>query len=199
MRSKSMKKLGTLALATLLLVAAPLVTAKEEDLAARRASIDEMARQTLEKLFEMNSSASALADEAVGFAVFDSVKGAFIISGGGGVGVAVNSRTGERTYMKMGTAGIGFGLGGQSYQVIVLFETDKALERFIRSGWQADAKATAAAGASGTNAGSTFMNGIAVYQLTYKGLMANADVSGTKVWKHKKLNGEAVVDEGDDE
>jgi hypothetical protein len=29
---------------------------------------------------------------------------------------------------------------------------------------------------------------VAIFQLTHKGLMAQADVSGTKYWKHKKLN-----------
>ncbi len=32
------------------------------------------------------------------------------------------------------------------------------------------------------------MNGLAVYQITDKGLMLNADISGTKFWKDKNLN-----------
>ncbi len=31
-------------------------------------------------------------------------------------------------------------------------------------------------------------NGLAVYQITDKGLMLQADISGTKNWKNKKLN-----------
>jgi len=33
-----------------------------------------------------------------------------------------------------------------------------------------------------------FVNGLAIYQLTEKGLMLNADIAGTKYWKNKKLN-----------
>ena len=82
--------------------------------AAKRDAIDQMARDTLQTLLTEDAAANKLADSAVGFAVFDSLKVAVLLSGGGGVGVAVNSTTGQRTYMKMGTAGIGVGLVGQS-------------------------------------------------------------------------------------
>jgi len=38
------------------------------------------------------------------------------------------------------------------------------------------------------SAGTTFSNGLAVYPLTDKGLMLQADISGTQYWKNKKLN-----------
>lgn len=156
--------------------------------AAKRAAIDQMARDTLQTLLNENAAANTLADSAIGFAVFDSFKVALLISGGGGVGVAVDSATGQRTYMKMGTGGIGVGLGGQSYQIVFFFETQKAFDRFVTKGWNADASANAAAGTKGANETASFNNGVAVFQLTNKGLMAQADVSGTKYWKHKKLN-----------
>jgi hypothetical protein len=34
----------------------------------------------------------------------------------------------------------------------------------------------------------TFHNGLAIYKMNEAGLMASADVSGTKYWKNKKLN-----------
>jgi len=104
---------------------------------------------------------------------------AFGISGGGGNGVAVNKGSGARTYMKMGTAGIGFGIGGQKYQVVFLFQDEKTFTKFVEKGWKADASAQAAAGTEGANATSGFVNGIAVYQITDKGLMASADIAGT--------------------
>ena len=120
--------------------------------------------------------------------MFDSFKVAFLLSGGGGVGVAVNSATGQRTYMKMGNGGIGLGLGGQSYQIVFFFENQKAFNRFVTKGWHADASANAAAGTKGANEVASFNDGVAIFQLTNKGRMAQADVSGTKYWKHKKLN-----------
>jgi len=188
-----MKTLGTVILCFLFLATATLAVAEEAPVEfdkkdAKRQAIDQMARNTLERLLGEDQRAVDVSGNAVGFAVFDSFKAAVIVSGGGGVGVAVNSANAVRTYMKMGTAGIGIGLGGQSYQVVFFFETEKALERFIRKGWQADASANAAAGTKGANESVSFNNGVAVFQLTHKGLMAQADISGTKYWKHKKLN-----------
>ena len=90
--------------------------------------------------------------------------------------------------MKMGSGGVGLGLGGQSYQVVFLFNDINRFESFVNKGWQADMGAHAAAGTSGKNAPATFRDGVAVFQMTNKGLMAAADISGTKYWKNKKLN-----------
>jgi lipid-binding SYLF domain-containing protein len=83
----------------------------------------------------------------------------------------------------MGTVGIGFGIGVKTYQVIMLFEKEKVFENFITSGWQGDSQASATAGSSDANAGVNFHNGMAIFVKSKKGLMANADVSGTKYWK----------------
>ena len=55
-------------------------------------------------------------------------------------------------------------------------------------GWHASASANAVAGRAGANAEASFHNGLAVYTLTTAGLMLQADLSGTKYWKSKKLN-----------
>ena len=89
--------------------------------------------------------------------------------------------------MKMGTAGIGFGIGGQKYQVVFLFQDSKTFTKFVEKGWKADASARRLP-EPGAEATSGFVNGIAVYQITDKGLMTSADIAGTKYWKNKKLN-----------
>jgi lipid-binding SYLF domain-containing protein len=88
----------------------------------------------------------------------------------------------------MGTVGVGLGLGGKKYQVVFLFENAERFNGFIEKGWQADTSATAAAGTAAAEAGTGFVEGIAIYQITDKGLMANADIAGTKYWKDDKLN-----------
>ena len=55
-------------------------------------------------------------------------------------------------------------------------------------GWQAEATASAVAGETGAEAKTDFSNGMAIYQITDTGLMAFADIAGTKYWKNKKLN-----------
>jgi lipid-binding SYLF domain-containing protein len=155
----------------------------------KKTDIDTMADEALGKLKEANAGAAKLADTAFGYAVFDNLKFALGVSGGGGSGVAV-AKSGERTYMKMGSAGVGVGLGGQKYQVVFLFENEKAFRSFVDKGWKAEAGAQAAAGTAGASADTTFHNGLAIYKMNDKGLMASADVSGTKYWKNKKLNTE---------
>jgi lipid-binding SYLF domain-containing protein len=155
---------------------------------AKRQKIDEMADEALAELFTKSIKAKALYEKAYGWAAFDNLKLAFGFSGGGGNGVAIDTSNDTRTYMKMGTVGFGLGLGGQKYQVIFLFQDRGTFLNFVENGWQADAGARAAAGTSGVNAQTAFVNGLAVYQMTDKGLMANVDIAGTKYWKNKKLN-----------
>jgi lipid-binding SYLF domain-containing protein len=161
---------------------------KAEDAASKRAEIDKVAADALQQVLAKNEKAKAAYGKAAGWAVFDNMKVTFILSGGGGSGVAVNKASGARTYMKMGTGGISIGLGAQKYQVIMLFETDKVLNDFITKGWKAETGASAAAGTKGANVEAEFINGMAIYQITEKGLMASADVSGTKYWVDEDLN-----------
>ena len=155
--------------------------------ANKRARLDAMADEVLSELFAKNDGAKGLYDSAYGYAVFSNIKISLGVTGGGGNGVAT-AKGGGRTYMKMGTAGLNLGLGGQKYQVVFLFENAKVFQNFVEKGWQADASANAAAGTAGANAGTSFRNGLAIYQITDKGLMLQADISGTKYWKNKKLN-----------
>ena len=155
---------------------------------AKRAKIDGTAKNSLDEVLAKSTNASELYGKAYGWAAFDNLKIAIGWSGGGGNGVAVNKKDGSRTYMKMGTVGIGLGLGVQKYQVVFFFQDEKTFRNFVDKGWQADATAQAAAGTAGAGAQTGFVNGIAIYQLTDKGLMASADIAGTKYWKNKKLN-----------
>jgi lipid-binding SYLF domain-containing protein len=193
-----MKRTLCFAVAVLLALAAPaaLATETEEDGSdwkstkkeGKRQKIDAMAKESLDTLFAEAEKSKALFDQAYGYAVFDNLKISLGVTGGGGVGVAVNKSSGARTYMKMGTGGLNLGLGGQKYQVVFLFQDAKTFNSFVEKGWKAEGSANAVAGTAGANAGANFTNGMAVYQLTEGGLMLQADISGTKYWKNKKLN-----------
>jgi len=155
---------------------------------SKRMKLDETAEEALQALFAKRPKAKELYNNAYGWAVFDNLKIAFGFSGGGGNGVASVKDTDQKTYMKMGTGGIGFGLGANKYQVIFLFQDSQTYDNFVNKGWQADAGATASAGTNAAEVKTGFVNGIAIYQMTEKGLMANADIAGTKYWKNDKLN-----------
>ena len=192
MRCDSRKAIVVIA-ALCLLVWAGQLGAEEKswedlDKQAKQTKIYETAKESLDEVFKGNKSAKELYNNSYGWAAFDNLKIAWGFSGGGGNGVAVNKKSGARTYMKVGTVGVGLGLGAQKYQVVFLFQDEKTFRNFVDKGWQADATAQAAAGTAGVGGQTGFVNGIAIYQITDKGLMASADIAGTKYWKNKKLN-----------
>jgi lipid-binding SYLF domain-containing protein len=173
--------------AVLALSAGPVLAQGSAEVQQRRQEIDSTAQATLDDLMNAETGVRDLYGRAVGYAVFTVTKGGFIVSGGGGNGVAVNKATGQRTYMRMGMAGIGLGIGGQRYNLVMLFETEDRLGKFIAGGWDSSATAEAAAGQEGVAVRSSFIDGVAFYQITDKGLMGWADVSGTKFWVNDEL------------
>ncbi len=187
-----LKRRLMLALATALVLSVAVADEKGEKKAAKavekRQEIDKVAQATLDELFEKSEKAKKLYDQAHGYAVFSNYKFQFFISGGGGSGVAVGRNPASRTYMKMGTGGVGLGIGGKKYSLVLLFEDKRSFDGFVDKGWQADTQASAAAGSAAAEVASTFKNGVAYYQITEKGLIASADVSGTKFWKDSDLN-----------
>jgi lipid-binding SYLF domain-containing protein len=178
----------TLALTAALCLCAGFSSAQDDSSSQRRQEIDVKAQETLDKLFSARDSARGLYDQAAGYAVFSATKAGFFVTGGGGTGVAVDKASGQRTYMRMGTGGIGLGIGAQRYDLVILFESQPHLNRFIQGGWDASTTAQAAAGKEGVTFTSSFVDGVAFFQLTDRGLMAQADVSGTRFWTVDDLN-----------
>jgi lipid-binding SYLF domain-containing protein len=178
----------SLLLAMLLaLGAGPVLAQGDAKVQERRQEIDANAQATLDELLKTQSGVRDLYERAKGYAVFTVTKGGFIVSGGGGNGVAVNKAAGQRTYMRMGTGGVGLGIGGQRYGLVILFETADRLDKFVAGGWDSSATAEAVAGQEGVAVRSSFIDGVAFYQISEKGLMAHADVSGTKFWVNDEL------------
>ncbi|MDG2304564.1 MAG: hypothetical protein P8R42_07880 [Candidatus Binatia bacterium] len=58
----------------------------------------------------------------------------------------------------------------------------------MNDGWDAGGGGSLVAADVGANLGATFKNGLAVFQITEKGLMGAADLTGTKYWKDDDLN-----------
>ena len=94
--------------------------------------------------------------------------------------------------MRMGTAGIGLGLGVKDFEAVFVFHRRSALEKFIDKGWdfsgQADAAAKSGDKGGAVDAEGTVLGGVDVYQMTKAGLALQATLQGTKYWKSKKLN-----------
>ena len=168
-------------------VLAPGTTAAQSRDDRRRAELLANAQTTLEELLANVDGARSLYDSAAGYAVFTATKAGFIVTGGGGSGVCIDKATGEPTFMKMGTGGLGLGIGAQRYELVILFEDAARLQTFVDGGWDGGIAASATGGSESAGAGSGFLDGAAVYTLDERGLMAAVDISGTRFWVNGDL------------
>jgi lipid-binding SYLF domain-containing protein len=146
------------------------------------------ADEALQKLFKEVKGSKELYDKAAGYAVISVTKAGFFVSGSGGSGVAVDKATKHTTYMKMGAAGAGLSFGAEKFDMVFLFQTKDRLTNFIAGGWDSAASAKATAGKDSAGVASDFLDGQVIYTISDKGLMASADVSGTKFWADDDLN-----------
>lgn len=160
--------------------------------AEQRSAINQMANESLQRLYKEKPGSQEMVKAAAGYAVFDSAEvNVILASFGGGYGVAVN-KSGKRTYMKMGTAGVGLGAGVKDFKAVFLFRDNETFTKFVEEGWEfgGHADAAAQAGEKGGSAGgkATLDQAITVFQFTETGLALQATVTGTKYWKDDELN-----------
>ena len=155
-------------------------------------AINTMADENLQRLYTEKPSAKDEVKKAAGYAAFSNANVNIIFaSAGGGYGVVVDNKTGEKTYMKMGSGGVGLGLGAKDYRQVMIFNTPEAMAKFIEKGWAFGGHADAAAKA-GEKGGEASGEGIAgqvkVYSMTESGLALQATVAGTKYYRDKELS-----------
>jgi lipid-binding SYLF domain-containing protein len=162
-------------------------------LAEKRASVQKMRAETLEKLYRAEPGSRERIRRAAGYAVFSNVGvNLVLLSAGGGYGVVRDNATRKDIYMNMGSAGVGIGLGVKDFRGVFVFTDKKAMDWFVEHGWDGSAQADAAAKAGdkgGAWAGALDVApGIKLYQLTEHGLALQATVQGTKYWRDAELN-----------
>jgi len=158
-----------------------------------RAEVKKTAEQVLAAVYKVQPSARKAVESAAGYAAFSNFGMKILVAGGGsGKGIAVNNKTKAVTYMKMAEVQAGLGFGVKKFQLVWVFETDKALNEFVTSGWAIGAQATAAAKLGGK--GDAYQGAVAVapgvwlYQLTGDGLAVELTAKGTKYYKDDELN-----------
>jgi len=161
--------------------------------AEKQAEVHKAAQSALNALYKAQPSARSAVESAAGYAAFSNFGMKILLAGSGtGKGVAVNNKTKANTYMKMVELQAGLGIGVKKFQLVWVFENEKALNDFIRSGWTFGGQATAAAKAG--EKGSAYQGAIAVgpgvwlYQITDKGLAVELTAKGTKYYKDDDLN-----------
>jgi len=182
-----------LSLALGLAVLAGLPSAAAKSAAAdKRAEIDQMAASMLDELYGLKPLARDQIKKGAGYAVFTNVGVNLVFASfAGGHGVVVDAK-GKRTYMKMGSAGLGLGLGVKDFRVVFVFRNKGKLQNFINKGWdfsgQVDAAAKSNEKGKAVAAAETVIPDVEIYQITKNGLALQATLQGTKYWKDKDLN-----------
>ena len=175
-----------------MLLSAGVAPAKETN-DQKREAVRKMAAETLDQLYKLKPESRAAIQKSAGYAVFDNMGvHVLLVSSAHGKGIAVNSKTKHEIFMEMISAGAGLGMGVKDYRVIFVFETRKALEDFVNSGWEASTEADAAAKTN--KQGEAYSGAVAVapgvwvYQITKEGLALQLTLQGTKYYKDGDLN-----------
>lgn len=177
-------------------------SAQGDTASQQRASIQKMRNETLSKLYSLHPEARADIQHADGYAVFASNSSKILLFGfGSGYGVVKDIRSGKDIYMKMAQGGAGVGMGVKQQRTVVVFHDKAALNNFITRGYVVGADANAAAkyddkgiapvGASANGVAketASLPSKINVYEMTEKGLAAQAMINGYKYWPDDELN-----------
>lgn len=113
------------------------------------------------------------------------VRAGLIFGGSGGVGVllardATNGEWGQPVFYNLGGASVGLQAGGERSEVILLLETQAALDSFLSPKLQLGAEAAVAAGPVGAGAGENATAEILTF-VRSKGLYAGATLDGTVI------------------
>ena len=158
----------------------------------RRDDIRQMRDTVLTDLYKEKPELKARIKKAAGYAAFSNVGvNLLIASFAGGKGLVVD-RKGHETFMKMGSVGIGIGLGVKDFRGVFVFYDKDKLERFVAKGWdfsgQADATAKSDQKGGQLAGAGNITEGVELYQFTKNGLALQATLQGTKYWKDKDLN-----------
>ena len=185
-------KRRSMALAMVSVLALPraALAGKKED---SQAEVRKAAQQALAAVYKAQPSARKAVESAAGYAAFSNFGMKILFAGSGtGKGLAVNNKTRAETYMKMVEVQAGLGFGVKKFQLVWVFETDKALNDFINSGWVLGGQATASAKTG--DKGAAYQGALAVgpgvwlYQMSGDSLALELTAKGTKYYKDDDLN-----------
>ena len=181
--------------AALLAAAFALPAAARDRTEEKRDEVRRMRDQVLAQLYDTNPGAKAAIRDAAGYAVFSNVGLNVLfasVAGGSGIVVERGRLRDSETFMNMGSAGVGLGLGVKDFRVIFVFSDRARLKDFVEKGWdfsgQADAAAKSDNKGTAVSGAVTVMPGVEVYQLTKNGVALQVTLQGTKYWKDRDLN-----------
>jgi lipid-binding SYLF domain-containing protein len=137
-------------------------------------------QQAISDFKTKDSTLNTFLDNSAGYAVFPDVgKGGLIVGGAHGKGL-VYQKTNVIGQATMTQASIGAQVGGQTFAQIIFFETPAALADFKSGKYEMSAEVSAVAIKEGASGAAKYKNGVAVFTMPKKGLMASASIGGQK-------------------
>jgi len=154
-------------------------------------SLKNYEQETLKRLYQQSPKTEQAIRAAPGYGVFHMVVTKVpIVGAGGGKGVVVDRKSGNRTYMKLRRFDIGGGYGAREFDVVVIFKKDIIAdvidgEWYFAAGVEAAAK-VGDAGAGGGSAGNR--EDFNVHMLSGSGLAATVTVRTIHITPIKELN-----------
>lgn len=131
-------------------------------------------------LLEKDAGLQQYFDNASGYVIFPNVgKGGLIIGGASGNGIVYEngSAVGMSNLKKLN---IGLQAGGQAVIEVIFFETEMALDNFMKGNFEFAAEASAVIAEEGKSKNANYDDGVMVFALPKAGLMADASVGGQK-------------------
>ncbi len=137
-------------------------------------------RAAMERFIDRDPGLRDWRDQAHGYVIFPEIaKGGLGIGGGFGRGIVFQrgEPIGRATTSQ---ATLGAQIGAQTYSQVVFFRDDAALRTFQRGNLEFSAQATAVAATAGAAATTSYERGVAVFNMTRGGLMAEASIGGQR-------------------
>jgi lipid-binding SYLF domain-containing protein len=152
-------------------------------------TIDALVERTLSDLYEQEPDTKEAIANSVGYVVASTkITKIPIVGAGSGYGVAINTKSGEQTYLKMARFDVGGGWGARSLRPVLIFQDETIFRKFIDGVWEAQAGAEAAAkvgetGAAGGAGTGDIANdkGYTIHFITDAGVSATATAGVIRV------------------
>ncbi|MGD9563132.1 MAG: lipid-binding SYLF domain-containing protein [Pyrinomonadaceae bacterium] len=164
-----------------------------------KAAVDRVdkASDVVEEVLKVRESAipSDLMDKAKAIVIFPgAVKAAFIVGGQGGKGVAIR-RVGKGwsapAFVNMGGGSVGFQIGGQKTDYILLIMNNKGLKNLLEDKFEIGGEGSVAAGPVGRTAAASTNATMDAEILTYsrtKGIFAGISLKGVVLSQDQDMN-----------
>ena len=153
--------------------------------------VDSLVTKTLADLEKQDPNTKDEIAQSAGYVIMNNKLTKIPLIGvGAGYGVGIDTRSGERTYLKMRRLDLGMGWGARAVRPVLIFQDAKKYQEYIDGNFDASIGAEASAkagekGAAGGGATENVKEGYKSYLITDTGVSATASLAFMRVKKMK--------------